>query len=64
LIPSTCLNSRKNKEKSERLVTAFVRVPGMYETGPRYQASSSYCSFFGSFVFGEGTRFDTSVTPV
>ena len=36
LIPSTCLNSRKNKEKSERLVTAFVRVPGRYETGPRY----------------------------
>jgi hypothetical protein len=36
-IPSKCLNSRKNKEKSERVVTAFVRVPGRYETGPRYQ---------------------------
>jgi hypothetical protein len=34
---SAGLNSRKNKDKSERLVTCFVQVPGMYEAGPRYQ---------------------------
>src|SRR5215471_15639392 len=35
LAASTCLNSRKDKDKSERVVT-FVRLPGMYEAGPRY----------------------------
>jgi len=37
LVASARLNSRKNKDKSERLVTSFVRVPGMCETRPRYQ---------------------------
>src|SRR5262249_33788219 len=31
LVASARLNSRKNKDKSERLVTCFVRVPGMCE---------------------------------
>jgi hypothetical protein len=35
--PAARLNSRKNKDKSERLVTCFVRVPGMCEARPRYQ---------------------------
>jgi hypothetical protein len=39
LVRSTCLNLRKNKDKSERMVTCFVRVPGMYEAGPRYHRS-------------------------
>jgi hypothetical protein len=39
LVASARLNSRKNKDKSERLVTCFVRVPGMYEAGPRYHAA-------------------------
>jgi hypothetical protein len=33
------LNSRKNKDKSEWPVTCFVRMPGLYETGPRYHRS-------------------------
>jgi hypothetical protein len=33
-------NSRKDKDKSERLVTCFVRVPGMCEARPRYQLKS------------------------
>jgi hypothetical protein len=40
LVPSSCLNLRKNKDKSERMATGFVRVPGMYEAGPRYQGQS------------------------
>src|SRR5215470_10851207 len=36
LVASARLNSRKNKDKSERLVTCFVRVPGMCEARPRY----------------------------
>jgi len=38
LAASTCLNSRKDKDKPERVVT-FVRPPGMYEAGPRYRLS-------------------------
>src|SRR5262249_51828667 len=37
LVASARLNSRENKDKSERLVTCFVRVPGMCEARPRYQ---------------------------
>jgi hypothetical protein len=40
LVRSTYLNLRKNKDKSERMVTCFVRVPGMYEAGPRYRLSA------------------------
>src|SRR5262249_61051565 len=39
LVASARLNSRKNKDKSERLVTSFVRVPGMCEARPRYHRS-------------------------
>ena len=37
LVASARLNSRKSKDKSERLVTCFVRVPGMCEARPRYR---------------------------
>jgi hypothetical protein len=37
---STNLNSRKNKDKSERSVLRVTRLPGMYETGPRYTLSA------------------------
>src|SRR5262249_39524141 len=39
LVASARLNSRKNKDKSEMLVTCFVRVPGMCEARPRYHRS-------------------------
>jgi len=39
LVASARLNSRENKDKSERLVTCFVRVPGMCEARPRYHRS-------------------------
>jgi hypothetical protein len=39
LVAPARLNSRKNKDKSERLVTSFVRVPGMCEARPRYHRS-------------------------
>ena len=39
LVASARLNSRENKDKSERLVTGFVRVPGMCEARPRYRLS-------------------------
>jgi hypothetical protein len=41
LAASTGLNSRKHKDKSERLVTCFVWVPGMYEARPRYHRLAS-----------------------
>jgi hypothetical protein len=37
------LNSRKNKHEFERLVT-FIWLPGMYETGPRYQQCHAHPS--------------------
>src|SRR5262249_36789140 len=41
LVASARLNSRKNKDKSERLVTCFVRVPGMCEARPRYHRNQT-----------------------
>jgi hypothetical protein len=38
------LNSRKNKHEFERLVTWFIWLPGMYETGPRYQQCHAHPS--------------------
>src|SRR5262245_45700688 len=42
LVASARLNSRKNKDKSERQVTCFVRVPGMCEARPRYQGNQAF----------------------
>src|SRR5215831_9607935 len=39
LTTSAGFNSWKNKEKSERLVICFGRLPGLYEAGPRYHAA-------------------------